>query len=318
MNIRANGFIECLKKYEYILKALFIIIPLSFLSLSTSADNSNIKNATDDIGIHWQVIDNLQDSANSFTAKLTIKNNGSQSLTHQNWRIYFNFVREILVYSPNDTLSIKHVNGDLFYIEPKARFTGISIGEALTVQLTAQYWAISKSDAPAGFYLVPSKNSQPILINDVVIADHTSDKQTKRFDGDRWPVDTAEVRFDRNRELLAIDTPILANNHSNSTSLVIPSPAEVQKTDNQQLMINQPITIAFSDEFRNEAEYLRKMLTVELDWPVSFAKRCEYKPFSICVPPLQSCAAVNNVQAIPLMSSYSVLCLFSTLHSFHE
>ncbi|MBU2708180.1 carbohydate-binding domain-containing protein [Zooshikella marina] len=283
MNIRANGFIECLKKYEYILKALFIIIPLSFLSLSTSADNSNIKNATDDISIHWQVIDNLQDSANSFTAKLTIKNNGSQSLTHQNWRIYFNFVREILAYSPNDTLSIKHVNGDLFYIEPKSRFTGISIGEALTVQLTAQYWAISKSDAPAGFYLVPSKNSQPILINDVVIADHTSDKQTKRFDGDRWPVDTAEVRFDRNRELLAIDTPILANNHSNSTSLVIPSPAEVQKTENQQLMINQPITIAFSDEFRNEAEYLRKMLTVELDWPVSFAKRCEYKPFSICL-----------------------------------
>ncbi|MGI0116133.1 family 20 glycosylhydrolase [Zooshikella sp. RANM57] len=289
MNIRPNGIIRSLRQYEYILKILFIIIPVSLFSIAASAKNLNTKGNAYNIGIHWQVLDNLQDDANSFKAELKITNHGRQSLISQNWRIYFNFVREILTYTPNDMLEIKHVNGDLFYIEPKAAFKGLNNGETLTINLTAQYWAISKSDAPAGFYLVPSKDSQPILINDVVIADHLSDKQTKRFNGDHWPVDTAAVRFDRNRALLAVDTAVVAHksgqqkNSDENTSFVIPSPVEVHKNSNQPLVINQPITIAFNEEFSSEAQYLKSMLIEELGWPVSFTEYCDYTAFSICL-----------------------------------
>ncbi|MBU2713373.1 family 20 glycosylhydrolase [Zooshikella harenae] len=289
MNIRPNGIIKSLKQYEYILKVLFLLFPISLLSLSISAKTINLKESTHDIAIHWQVLDNLQDDANSFTAQLKITNHGSQSLANNNWRIYFNFVREILAYTPNNMLTIEHVNGDLFYIEPKASFKGLHNGESLTINLTAQYWAISKSDAPAGFYLVPSKDRQPIPINNVVIADHLSDKQTKRFNGDNWLVDTAAVRFDRNRALLAVDTAVVAHKpgqqkYSNENSpFVIPSPVEVNKNSNQPLVINQPITIAFNDEFSSEAQYLKNMLNEELGWAVNFTKYCGYTTFSICL-----------------------------------
>ncbi|OZG75503.1 N-acetyl-beta-hexosaminidase [Hahella sp. CCB-MM4] len=238
--------------------------------------NKSIVQQSSNLAVTWQVVDNLQDSYNSFLADLTIENRGDEELAAGDWTIYFNFVRDILAVTPADQFSIQHINGDFFKMTPAAGFTGLKPGESVTVQIKASFWAISKSDAPAGFYIVqngPSGDSDPMAITDVTLGDQVTLEQTSRFDGDNLPLDTAGVRFERNQQYLAA---------ANTAGTILPTPAQMTVDKTAMLTVDGPIQLFFDHHFAREGKYLKNQLKA-LGIPVEVVSSCGKTANAICL-----------------------------------
>ncbi|WP_020406695.1 family 20 glycosylhydrolase [Hahella ganghwensis] len=249
-----------------------------------------------DLGVTWQVVDNLQDSYNSFLADLTIHNRSDQFLAAKDWTIHFNFVRDILAVTPADQFNIEHVNGDFFKMTPAAGFAGLNPGESVTVRLKASFWAISKSDAPAGFYIV-HQGQEPMAITDVTLGAQTTLEQTSRFDGDVLPLDTAQVRFERNRQYLA---GVTASDHGT----ILPTPASMTVNESEPLIISGPVNLYFDQRFAQEGDYLKRQLE-SLGIPVNLVSACEEAANGICLQGSYGSNHMPESEAYQLASSAS-------------
>jgi hexosaminidase len=117
------------------------------------------------VDVAWTCVSNL-DHQDTFSARLTLRNAGAGPIA-SGWAICFNTCRKVIAGSASGGFAIDHVNGDLFRLTAPAG--AWQPGQAYAIDYQCQFWAISATDAPLGFYLVHANGSVADL-GDPVIA----------------------------------------------------------------------------------------------------------------------------------------------------
>ncbi|WP_163831407.1 family 20 glycosylhydrolase [Spartinivicinus ruber] len=238
------------------LKIIFYVIGLALsfpLVYSLTLDSK--------LNVSWQVLDNYQDGANSFSSQLVIKNNSNKPLPTHGWEIYFNFARLIKPGSYPDTVLIEHINGDLHKIIPQKSFKSLSPGQMIKIPFNASFWAINDTDKPAGFYIVytnPAKGEEHIeVLPEVEFIKPTKPKQWNRIKEDIWPLATAQWHFEQNARLQLLPKEQLP--------IAIPEPVKVKKYESYWQPDNL-IRVLASNSLTNEADLLAKQLEMMLGY----------------------------------------------------
>ena len=103
------------------------------------------------VSISWRLIANRPD--NRFEAELTLINSGDAALGNK-WALYFNSASRIYPESVAKDFALTHINGDFFVLRPSPDAPPIAAGESRTIRYEGGPWALNRSDAPSGFYLV--------------------------------------------------------------------------------------------------------------------------------------------------------------------
>ncbi|GLP97279.1 family 20 glycosylhydrolase [Paraferrimonas sedimenticola] len=171
------------------------------------------------------VVSNVRESG-KHTGVIQLTNTGSQTLPagQSDWSLYIHNIRFIdKVF--NDSVVIKHIQGDLFQLTPTASFAGLAPGEQLTVEYQGGNWVASESDfMPRAFLVGPNgsaitiANSDSENYNDFVIP-FTTQAQLKRYPEDKFTQADLEWRYQRNQGAYA---------QTNTASpRLIPSPKSV-------------------------------------------------------------------------------------------
>ncbi|QXD17251.1 carbohydate-binding domain-containing protein [Rhodocaloribacter litoris] len=145
----------------------------------------------------WGVVENR---GQAFDFTLTLTNAGTAPWPASGWTLYFNSLRRILPESVPPEVTVEHVNGDLFRLFPTDAFPELAPGDSLTLTMQGQYWAIKRSDAPAGFYLIFEDDRDPVPVP-VTVRPFTSERQTRRSPADVLPVPTAASVYRTNAAL---------------------------------------------------------------------------------------------------------------------
>ncbi len=148
------------------------------------------------IALHWACLSNFE-RENAFNARLTLTNNSVAGFD-AGWSIFFNTCRKTIPGSVQGGFVIDHINGDLFRLTaPGADWPA---GATLTVDYQAQFWAISITDAPLGFYMVSADGAIDDL-GDPVIAPFSAPRQRHRGTQDQTASADAGVRYFDNAAL---------------------------------------------------------------------------------------------------------------------
>jgi len=74
----------------------------------------------------------------------TLSNDG-QAIDGKDWVIYFHSPRQTLRVD-NDQFKIAHLTGDLYKLEPTAKFSGFPAGKAVEIPVVAEYWQLFRND----------------------------------------------------------------------------------------------------------------------------------------------------------------------------
>lgn len=150
------------------------------------------------ISVAWECVSNFtRDDA--FTAQLVLRN-ASRDAIAPGWTLYFNTCRKILAATVTDGYAIEHVNGDLFALSMPGGAPWLA-GQTHTVRYEALHWAISITDAPLGFYLVPGNAGAALDLGDPLIAPFLRPEQRHRYENDPVPTADAAWRFAQNAAL---------------------------------------------------------------------------------------------------------------------
>ncbi|WP_340105409.1 family 20 glycosylhydrolase [Rhodohalobacter sp. 8-1] len=192
--------------------------------LSCSDDqNQNLSVSESPIGIEWKLISNFE-PGNQLSATLSLINNGSDRLPANGWTLYFNSIRIPDLDSFPGDVSVSHINGYFFKMEPTDQFVGLEPGEQLDIPYRAQYFAIKASDAPEGFYFVYDNGSIE-KVPAVSVRPFEEDEQVNRTPGDQTPVPTPEQTFAKNERLSHLE--------NNALSPITPTPVTYLKNDGE-------------------------------------------------------------------------------------
>ena len=156
------------------------------------------------IAIEWECLSNFSSDV-TFTARLAMRNVSDQPIA-PGWTVYFNTCRKSLGSTVTPGYVMEHVNGDLFTLSANGNEAWLP-GEAHDINYEAQFWAISVTDAPLGFYLVPGDGGAAIDLGDPVIVPFARTEQRQRHSDDRVPASDAALRFHQNKSthLLSLD-----------------------------------------------------------------------------------------------------------------
>jgi len=142
----------------------------------------------------WECLSNLV-ADDVFAARLTLTNVSDAPIA-PGWTVYFNTCRRVLAGSVSAGYDIEHVNGDLFALR-RANDAPWLPGELLDVRYEAQFWAISVTDAPLGFYLVEA-GGRTVDLGDPAIDPFARPEQLQRHARDLLPPADAAWRWREN------------------------------------------------------------------------------------------------------------------------
>ena len=146
------------------------------------------------VSVRWECLSNLEGD-DMFSARLTLRNASGEPIA-AGWALYFNTCRRVLADSIGDGFEAEHINGDLFRLSAPERGDW-EAGATLTLSYRAQFWAISVTDAPLGFYLV-TKEGRVADLGDPEIVPFTRPEQLQRHARDRVPPAGAAWRYRNN------------------------------------------------------------------------------------------------------------------------
>ncbi|MDQ2823674.1 MAG: carbohydate-binding domain-containing protein [Pseudomonadota bacterium] len=146
------------------------------------------------VAIDWACVSNV-DHQETFSAHLALRNASAAPIA-AGWAIYFNTCRKIVTGSAAHGFTIDHVNGDLFRLGATDT-AAWQPGQVLEVPYLGQFWTISATDAPLGFYLVHADGSVTAL-GDPAIAPFAHPRQQHRGPNDATPLDDEAGRFAQN------------------------------------------------------------------------------------------------------------------------
>ncbi|MGA7303307.1 MAG: family 20 glycosylhydrolase [Rhodothermales bacterium] len=201
-----------------------------------------------ELAVSWGVVDNYVGDADYFESRLTLKNDGTETLG-DDWAIYFNFIRYIRSDSVRGPFAIRLVNGSFYEMKPKSGFS-LDGGDSVSVRLIASNWVIRESAAPAGFYYV-GRDGRPRTISHVSIDPFVTPRQVDRFRGDLTPLATPQTGYEKNRPLsLLPDTGF---------SPVIPTPRQMALRA-QRYVLASPVHIHGGANVEEEAAHAGEML----------------------------------------------------------
>lgn len=165
---------------------------------------TNLHGRMPPIAIAWECVSNLG-SDMAFSARLALRN-VSETPIAPGWTVYFNTCRKTLGSTVTPGYTMAQLNGDLLCLTADTKAAWLP-GEAHTIEYDAQFWAISHTDAPLGFYLVPADGGPAIDLGDPTILPFARSAQRHRHSDDRVPSSDAAHRFHQNEQthLLALD-----------------------------------------------------------------------------------------------------------------
>ena len=198
--------------------------------------------------VSWGVIENGYQGKLAFVSEFTIENKGKLDFKDKDWSLWFNFCRKWITDSVSPQVKITRINGDFYKMEPTALFPSLKRGEKIKIRLVSNDWAIMQGDAPKGGYFLKSGKT---LAAPIHILPFANPKQTMRYDGDKLPVETAEVRYKKFADLTLLPKEWL--------SPVIPTPA-LLNLGIGRLKIAPLLTIVTGIETQNEANALADFL----------------------------------------------------------
>lgn len=147
--------------------------------------------------VTWACVSNLV-ADEVFAARLTLTNVSGAPIA-AGWTVYFNACRRVVAGSVSAGFHMEHVNGDLFAL----RRTGGEAwqpGETLDVRYEAQFWAISLTDAPLGFYLAEA-DGRTVDLGDADVTPFARPEQQQRHARDVLPPADAAWRWRENGSL---------------------------------------------------------------------------------------------------------------------
>ncbi|THC44292.1 family 20 glycosylhydrolase [Massilia sp. Mn16-1_5] len=146
------------------------------------------------VAIDWECVANGINGPHGdrFAARLTLRNASTRPIA-PGWQIYFNTCRKVLPETVGAGFRIDHVNGDLFRLRVLDAASWLP-GDRFEIGYQARFWAISRTDAPLGFYLV-TVGGEVIDLGDPRIAPFTRPEQLRRSPDDVVPTMDAARRF---------------------------------------------------------------------------------------------------------------------------
>lgn len=228
---------------KFSLLTLFCMLTLSVFS----QNGFNVK----DLHVKWEIIENFHEGNAQFLSAFTLINRSKNQFPATGWKIYFNLPRTIEMNSVTNGLEIEHLNGDLYSIYPSGNFKGIPAGDSIQSSFIAGAWAINKTDAPLGPYIVWQKTNKATSIENYFIKPSSTSKQFSRFSGDKVEVATTEWVYEQNKDLAAIPDKDLVK--------VFPSPNTYKESEGV-FNITPDIHISTIVSFNKEAGYLSNEL----------------------------------------------------------
>ncbi|MEX0610715.1 MAG: family 20 glycosylhydrolase [Pirellulales bacterium] len=216
------------------------------------------------ISLSWRLIGNRP--VGGYRAQLTLRNEGPEALAGD-WALYFNSASRLLADSAPPEFSLTHINGDFYVLRPKTSATQIDRGDSRSIAWDGAPWAISISDAPAGFYLIregpTACPSVPIAVP-LRIEPFPAPEKLRRGAADIVPVVTAEARYAENESLTRLPLEQLVK--------VVPTPAEIKPLPGQ-LTLRRSIKILHEPTLADEARFLASSLQEVLDAEIAVASR---------------------------------------------
>ncbi|PKF51949.1 family 20 glycosylhydrolase [Enterovibrio nigricans] len=217
----------------------------------------------DGIDLTYAVLDNQQNEWRTFKGEITLQNGSSTALPATGWAIYFSHIRMMQPLT-NSGLTVTHVNGDIFKIEPTDSFKSLEPGQTLTIEFESEFWQIAKTDIMPNWYLVSDSGETALIAstsNNIdgnvptkageelpFVADFDSELKWKRYGGsitDFYDPFTAADRYARNSDLSE-----LANAKG-----VIPTPASIVLGDSD-IAIDSSWVVVFDNGYQSQAEFL--------------------------------------------------------------
>jgi hexosaminidase len=203
--------------------------------------------------LYWELISNNYDGE-TFLAELTITNLSTEDLLDSGWGLYFNACRKTRPETVTGNVHIEHVNGDLSRLTPSANFGILKPGESRTVSYVGLLWAIQKTDAPLGFYIVyddGTTKARAVAIGDPEIAAFAGPEQRNRKLEDVVPCVTPETRFDDNAMLTLLPVDAIGQITPTPLSTVI---------GHGHFIIDAETAIVHQAELASEAAFLQRSL----------------------------------------------------------
>jgi len=199
------------------------------------------------VALAWECVSNItRDDA--FTARLVIRNKGAAPIA-AGWTLYFNTCRKVLADSVTPGYAIAHINGDLFCLT-MPNGGAWQPGQMHTVQYESLHWAISITDAPLGFYLVPGDGGPIVELGDPHIAPFSRPEQRRRMRGDLVPTADAAWRFEQNAALSLLPLEAVGR--------ITPRP-RTARFDARRCMLGRDTGIEHGAGLDNEAAWLRAL-----------------------------------------------------------
>ncbi|XP_052764645.1 uncharacterized protein LOC128206309 [Mya arenaria] len=210
--------------------------------------------------VHVEVIDNLNKDYNNYmTVKLELTNNGSMNIPSSAWRIYF-----YSLYGAKDSelrcgLTVGHVNGGLFYIEPTpGSFPGIPAMQSLNpCTYNNKWWMVSRTDnMPNWFVTAPGMKAMKLKATESETLSYVGKFDTaakwKRTREDRFDPYTAPERYDILRR----------NPSSKPVYRVVPTPMMSTFSKHETIHVDHLFVVVESQEFKRESQFLAETLKV--------------------------------------------------------
>jgi hexosaminidase len=255
------------KRVHSLLAAGVLGAVLLLAGAPASAASGGCHPDADELRVTFQPVDHSLAPASWFRARLTLENTDRRCALADDWRLFFNFVRQPLaVYPPGELgdraraqlaqqgLSVARADeaqsGDYYVLEPTAGFEPLRPGQTREITIDIELWAILKSDAPAAWH-ISFDGGPPRWVPAKALLDPSDPKQTTVFEGDRRPVETAATRFAQNT------APLM---ELELADRILPRPLEARERDGFFTLDARRTEIRHQAGLEREAAYLESAL----------------------------------------------------------
>lgn len=226
------------------MKIQSILIFSLLLCLFGCSQEKDAKTADNAITVKWSVSDSLsRPTAGEQASVITLFAGEQDSLPKKGWALYFNLGQIKIATSDSSHIQAKHINGDLFLLEPDSLFAGLASGDSLKIKVVSRVLK-NITDFPAGFYLAfGEEDLDKTLPVSFIIDTPTYVKQRERLLNARI--------YDQNSRQVAVDT--------NQLSLIFPTPKSYTR-NSDEFLFDKQVSIATDTLFAAEAEYLASVI----------------------------------------------------------
>ena len=248
-----------------------VVLVAAMLNILNPADTAHAQQPP--ISVSWRLIANRPD--NRFVAELTLINSGDAALGNK-WALYFNSASRIYPESVVKDFAFTHINGDFFVLRPSPGTSPIAPGDRRTIRYEGGPWAINRSDAPSGFYLVADDMAAvpaPIPIS-LQVEEFPAAELLKRGATDEVPVATAESHYRDNESVTLLP--------QNELIKVVPTPSEINPLPGK-VRLHGTSVICFEPPLAREAEFLAAQLELLLGKRIAMQRGIQTRPDAICL-----------------------------------